>query len=51
MGRPISVCTKIACTDSPEAIEESLARGEKSTFFKQLMRYIEELVKEVERAG
>lgn len=51
MGRVKFVCTEFACTDSPEAIEESLSRGEKSEFFRQLMRYLEELIKEAGRAG
>ena len=43
------VCTEYACTDSPEAIEESLREGERSQFFKQLMEYIMRLLEEVER--
>jgi hypothetical protein len=43
------VCTEYACTDSPEAIEESLREGERSQFFKQLMEYIRMLLEEVER--
>jgi len=43
------VCTEYACTDSPEAIEESLREGERSQFFKQLIEYIRRLLEEVER--
>lgn len=43
------VCTEYACTDSPEAIDESFREGERSQFFKQLTEYIRMLIEEVER--
>jgi hypothetical protein len=48
VGKPVSVCTRVACTDSPEAIEESLSRGERSEFFRQVLSYLEILLREVE---
>jgi hypothetical protein len=49
MSRVKFVCTEYACTDSPEAIEESLREGERSTLFKKLMEYINKLLEEIER--
>jgi len=51
MGKPKFACTEVACTDSPEAIYESLSKGERSEFFRQLMQYIETLLNEVEKGG
>jgi len=43
------VCTEYACTDSPEAIRESLREGERSAIFKQIMGYIAKLLDEIRR--
>ena len=43
------VCTEYACTDSPEAIEDSFKEGERSAIFKQIMVYIKTLIDEIRR--
>jgi uncharacterized membrane protein len=43
------VCTEYACTDTLEAIKESLSEGERGSMFKQLMEYTRKLLEEIER--